>query len=165
LDNLRYLKGKKHRLSLKLNKLAQQIENFGKRSKSLCFGTKRLFKAQFYLEENGYSTHNEWLRDWRKARRNSWYFVGAAAETNGNQNCQYDIESGVLKIRKDTTAKEYLVLNDVWFKYGANIIMKAIGDRQPLTFIIKRKKQKYYFHVSIEYPKIKKRQLLTVRLA
>ena len=80
LGKLRYLKGKKHRLSLMLNKLTQHIENFDKHSNSLCFGTKRLFKAQFYLDENGYATHNEWLRDWRKARTNSWYFVGAAAD-------------------------------------------------------------------------------------
>ena len=30
----------------------------------LCFGSKRLWRKQFHLEANGYSSHGEWRRDW-----------------------------------------------------------------------------------------------------
>ena len=149
LATLRYLKSKKHRLSQKLNKVSQRIENFDKHCKSLCFGTKKLFKAQFYLRENGYETHGEWLREWRKARSNSWYFVGASAETQGNQNCQYDIKTGTLTVRKDTDRREYLVIRDVRFKYGAENIARALENNRPLTCLIKCRKHRYYLHISI----------------
>ena len=155
LTQLRYLKGLKHRLSQKLNRLTQQIKNFDKNSSSLCFGTKRLFRAQFHLEENGYSNHADWLKAWRKARANNWYFVGAGAEKLGNQNCQYDISTGTLKIRKDTDKLEHLVLKEVNFQYGAEDIRRAIDNKQALTCTILRKKHRYYLHITVDTPAAK----------
>ena len=37
----------------------------------LCFGSRRLWRKQNNLADNGYSSHQEWLRDWRDARRTS----------------------------------------------------------------------------------------------
>ena len=34
----------------------------------LCFGSRRLWRKQQHLEQNGYASHAEWLRDWRDAR-------------------------------------------------------------------------------------------------
>ena len=34
----------------------------------LCFGSKRLWRKQHHLEQNGYASHEEWLQDWRDAR-------------------------------------------------------------------------------------------------
>lgn len=41
----------------------------------LCFGSKKLFLAQYHLKENGYSSHDEWLADWRKKRSGRFYCV------------------------------------------------------------------------------------------
>jgi IS605 OrfB family transposase len=153
LRRLRHLKGKKHRLCQKLNRLSQQMAGLEAGRYSLCFGSKRLFKAQYYLEENGYGSHSEWRRDWRRARSNSLYFVGASAEKRGNQNCQYDIKAGMLKIRKDTDELEYIVLKNVKFKYGSAQIQAALELNQPLTYQIKRKKHKYYLYVSVSVRK------------
>ena len=34
----------------------------------ICFGSSKLFNAQYHLEENGYSSLDEWRVDWGKKR-------------------------------------------------------------------------------------------------
>ena len=55
---------KKRRLQIKKHKL-QKLKT---QPTSLCFGTKKLFKAQYNLEQNGYANHQEWLKDWQEKR-------------------------------------------------------------------------------------------------
>jgi IS605 OrfB family transposase len=54
----------------------------------LCFGSRKLFHAQFALEENGYTDHAAWQSDWRAARSSEFMIVGSKDETAGNQSCQ-----------------------------------------------------------------------------
>ena len=72
---------------------------------AVCWGTKKLFKAQFHLKENGFKSHEGWLHAYRRKRDNQINFIGCHSETCGNQNCQltYDQENDrfTLKIRKD----------------------------------------------------------------
>ncbi len=49
----------------------------------ICFGSKKLFNAQYHLEENGYSHHEEWLADWKKKRGGRFYCVGKSANGGG----------------------------------------------------------------------------------
>ena len=153
LRKLRALKAKKHRLSLKLNQLKQKLLEFDKRAGSLCFGTKRLFKAQFHLEESGYTSHDDWLRHWRKARANSWYFLGASAEYLGNQNCQYDIDKESLCIRMDTVKLKHIVISGVKFPHGADELRAAQQNGQPVTCKVQKTGRKYYLRVSVALPK------------
>jgi hypothetical protein len=39
-------------------------------------GSRKLFNAQHHLEANGYSSHEQWLEDWRKKRSGRFYCVG-----------------------------------------------------------------------------------------
>jgi len=153
LHKLRALKAKKHRLSLKLNQLRQRLAEFDKRANSLCFGTKRLFKAQFHLEDSGFASHGDWLREWRKARANSWYFLGASAEHLGNQNCQYDINKESLFVRMDTVKLKHIVINGVKFPHGADEIRAAQQNGQPVTCKIQKTERKYYLRASVALPK------------
>jgi len=153
LDKLRKLKAKKHRLSQKLNQLKQKLAGFEKRANSLCFGGKRPFKAQHNLEENGFSSHTEWQRKWRKARANSWYFLGAASESFGNQNCQYDIGKEEARIRADTIKLNHIVIGDVRFSYGAEAIRAAQQSKQPVTSRVCKTGRKYYIRISVNIPK------------
>ena len=57
-----------------------------------------MFLKQFNLKENGYSTHEEWKKDWRYARNSQFTFVGSKDETFGNQMCTYDLKNN-LRIR------------------------------------------------------------------
>ncbi|MDJ0742184.1 MAG: hypothetical protein QNJ32_02355 [Xenococcaceae cyanobacterium MO_167.B27] len=49
----------------------------------ICFGSKKLFNAQYHLEENGYANHEEWLVDWRKKRGGRFYCVGKSTSGGG----------------------------------------------------------------------------------
>ena len=53
----------------------------------LCFGSRRLWRKQHHLEQNGYASHAEWLRDWRDARSNEFFVLGSRDETSGCQLC------------------------------------------------------------------------------
>jgi IS605 OrfB family transposase len=153
LYKLRKLKAKKHRLSQKLNQLKQKLDGFEKRENSLCFGGKRLFKAQRHLEDNGFGSHSQWLQKWRKARANSWYFLGAAAESRGNQNCQYDIDKEEVRIRADTIKLSHIVIGGVRFSYGGEEIRAAQRGKQPVTCKICKTGRKYYMRISVSIPK------------
>jgi IS605 OrfB family transposase len=52
---------------------------------TLCFGTKKLFKAQFHLKENGFASHEEWREAWTRSRSATFMIEGAAASPAGNQ--------------------------------------------------------------------------------
>ncbi|MDJ0534925.1 MAG: hypothetical protein QNJ70_21000 [Xenococcaceae cyanobacterium MO_207.B15] len=49
----------------------------------ICFGSKKLFDAQYHLEENEYRHHDEWLADWRKKRGGRFYCVGKSQVGGG----------------------------------------------------------------------------------
>ncbi|WP_236600034.1 transposase [Ramlibacter alkalitolerans] len=54
---------------------------------SMCFGSRRLFHAQFRLEDRGYASHEEWLAAWRAARDNQFVVLGSKGEMAGCQGC------------------------------------------------------------------------------
>lgn len=85
---------------------------------SLCFGSKSLFKAQFYLAENGYGTHSEWLQDFRLARSTQMYFVGSSDETLANQTVQYDPLKKTLTLRLPNTER--------FLRYGKSITIEQL---------------------------------------
>ena len=51
----------------------QRLEN---NDPAICFGSKALFKKQFYLEQNGYSSHSQWQHDWQDARQSQFFYRG-----------------------------------------------------------------------------------------
>ena len=54
----------------------------------LCFGSKRLFRAQFALQENGYTFLDEGRAAWRAARSDQIAILGSGDEAGGPQTCQ-----------------------------------------------------------------------------
>src|SRR6267154_248836 len=66
LKNRKKLHQKKRRINLLKNQL-QKLETIKANKKNpLCFGSRRLFQAQFNLEANGYKSHEQWKNNWRK---------------------------------------------------------------------------------------------------
>ena len=53
----------------------------------LCFGSKKLWRRQHDLEQNGYASHEEWLSDWREARSDEFFVLGSRDETAGRCHC------------------------------------------------------------------------------
>ncbi|MEM5386497.1 transposase [Paraburkholderia phymatum] len=102
----------------------------------LCFGSRKLFRAQFALAQNGYTSHAEWKADWQ-ARRDAQFFVlGSKDETAGNQSCQASLEEDgtlTLKLRlpdRLTAAGKYITLPGVRFAYGHQDVVTALLSSQ-----------------------------------
>ncbi len=115
----------------------------------LCFGSRKLFRAQFALTQNGYASHAEWKADWQ-ARRDAQFFVlGSKDETAGNQSCQASVEDDgtlTLKLRlPDALAAEgrYITIPGVRFAYGHEDIVAALLSSQRVQFQTKDGKPAY----------------------
>jgi len=66
----------------------------------LCFGSKKLWRKQRHLAENGYASHLEWRRDWRDARSDEFFVLGSRDEMAGCQLCVATVaDDGTLNLR------------------------------------------------------------------
>jgi IS605 OrfB family transposase len=57
----------------------------------LCFGSKKLFRSQFALDEQSLTYKDElqaWKKAWQQSRNHDIYLVGSKDESCGNQSCQ-----------------------------------------------------------------------------
>ena len=99
----------------------------------LCFGSKKLWRAQHSLEANGYADHAEWLTDWRDARGNEFFVLGSRDKSAGCQLCVAAVaDDGALTLRlrlPDCLTErygKYVTIKDVRFAYGQEHIIAAL---------------------------------------
>jgi IS605 OrfB family transposase len=101
----------------------------------LCFGSRKLFRAQFALKENGYASHGAWRRAWRDIRASQFFVLGSKDETAGCQGCVATIApDGTITLRlrlPDALAArgKHLSIPGLRFAYGHGAIVAAIGRR------------------------------------
>ena len=163
---------KKRRLANKQHKL-KVLQN---KEIKLCFGSKKLFLAQYNLEANGYSSHDDWLTDWRACRQSNFMMVGAKTYTNGNQLCRLTAD-GQLKITVPPCLFKqfgsHVSCDEIKFRYGQEFIDIAlnpvrrfstynngkkktsrIGTEKAVTHRFVKKNDKWYLHSIVELPDI-----------
>ena len=99
----------------------------------LCFGSKKLWRAQHSLEANGYADRAEWLTDWRDARSSEFFVLGSRDETAGCQLCVATVaDDGALTLRlrmPDCLSEQYgkyVTIENVRFAYGHEHIVAAL---------------------------------------
>ena len=141
-------------MKVKLSSLEQDRKE---ETVSLCFGGKKLFHAQHSLEANGYSSFEDWLKEWQTARSSEIFSLGSKDETAGNQSCvlTYDKnQKGSLRLRlPDALAKDhgkYLIIPGIFFTYGNPEIQKALTLEQALTYRFKKDKKGWLVFVSFK---------------
>lgn len=104
----------------------------------VCFGSRKLFRAQFNLAENGYAEGkaglDEWRQDWHFARTGQFFVQGSKDETAGCQGCVATLNpEGTFDLRlrlPDALKAEhgtYVTFNNVAFAYGSENIQAALG--------------------------------------
>ncbi len=159
---------KKRRLAIKQRKL----ERISSSEINLCFGTKKLFLAQYRLEENGYSSHDQWLIDWRKARTSSFQMVGSKTYASGNQLCRLDTNGNLAITVPPCLVKEYggkITCSGIRFRYGQEFVDIALsptkhkrgkeyrkGTEKAVTHRFVRKDARWYLHTHVELPDIRR---------
>lgn len=150
---------KKHQKNRRLFLLKTKLENLEKdiqdKKIRICFGSKQLFKKQFNLEENGYSSHKEWKKDWEFSRNNSFFIIGSKDETAGNQTCQLIKNDGKLALRlrlPNIFSEKTIILENITFAYGQEEILKAIEENEKRKNLKALKNDNYkYFGKAINY--------------
>ena len=126
----------------------------------LCFGSKRLWRKQYALEANGYSSHEEWKRDWREARSDEFFVLGSKDETSGCQLCVATVQDdGKLTLRlrlPDALAAEhgkYLVIRDIHFNHGHGQVLAALQSEegQGISYRFKRDRKGWRVFASLKH--------------
>jgi IS605 OrfB family transposase len=145
-----------HQKKRKLRNLEQKLQSYQSDKTNdkirICFGSKKLFRKQFYLEDNRYASHLEWKKDWQQARSAQFLAIGSKDETYGNQTVTYDTDNN-LRIRvadrfKETYGK-YMTIPNVTFPYGQKHLDKA---KVPYIGITRGgKKQKYFRSITYRF--------------
>ena len=99
----------------------------------LCFGSRRLWRKQRHLEQNGYVSHAEWLGDWQDVRSGEFFVLGSRDETAGCQLCVAAVAGdGTLTLRlrmPDCLAAQYgkyLTIEGVRFAHGHEQVLAAL---------------------------------------
>lgn len=156
LKRYNYLRKNLYFLKNKLNKKKQQatnLENNIKNNKySLGFGTKKMFKKQFYLKD---TTHLKWYNAYVKSRDKGIYYLGSGDESYGNEMLQliYDKEKDCFNVilRKEYNYRKSnkvidrdILIHDINFKYMQKELINAINSKQPITYRVTRNKNKWY---------------------
>ena len=124
---------KKRRLANLRHRLSALEADIAAGRVRLCFGSKRLWRKQQHLADNGYASHQGWLRDWRDARSDEFFVLGSRDETAGCQLCVATVaDDGTLTLRlrlPDCLAGQhgkYLVMRGVRFVYGHEQVLAAL---------------------------------------
>ena len=131
---------KRRRLANLRSKLTALQDDIAAGRVRLCFGSKRLWRKQHHLAENGYGSHQEWLGDWRDARSDEFFVLGSRDETAGCQLCVATVaDDGTLTLRlrmPDCLAAQhgkYLLIEGVRFAYGQEQVLAALESNVEYT--------------------------------
>ena len=126
---------KRRRLANLRQRLAVLEADIAEERVRLCFGSKKLWRKQHHLAANGYTSHEEWLGDWREARSDEFFVLGSRDETAGCQLCVATVAGeGTLTLRlrmPDCLAGQhgkYLTIAGVRFAYGHEQMLAALGS-------------------------------------
>ena len=145
----------------KLNRMNRSLKNrlavLNSRKLEICFGSKKLFLAQYHLTENHMTSHKIWYETFCKRRDNRALYIGSKGEKRGNQLIQLvpmvNIGKGnfyKIQIRKNTQAREYVrgICN---FKYMGGLLTKLIINKtHGIAYRIKFRGKKCYLQAMIK---------------
>ncbi len=126
----------------------------------ICFGSKKLFNAQYHLEENGYSSHEEWLAHWKKKRGGRFYCVGKSTVGGGTMikifHVAGDDFQAVVTLPRFMQS-EYGKTLEIPFqvsecrRHRQSSLLYALEQHQPITVQVIRREHKsaqWYIHLT-----------------
>lgn len=122
---------KKRRLANLESRLASMKSDHVAGTVRLCFGSRRLFRAQFDLVANGYENMDAWRDDWQSARASEFFVIGSKDETGGCQGCVATLDApGAISLRLRlpdalSVYGKYLEVKDLHFAYGHEALHAA----------------------------------------
>ena len=158
--NLNAAHQKKRRLAIMAGRLASVLFDKASGRVRLCFGSKKLWRQQYYLEANGYASLDEWREDWRSARSDEFFVLGSKDETSGCQLCVATVQDDgriTLRLRlPDHLVAEhgkYLVIQNVHFHNGHAQVLAALqsDEGQAISYRFKRDGKGWRVFASVKH--------------
>lgn len=171
-EELKTYRNNKKKLYWAQNKLNQLRQRKEKQEYQYChhilkvgFGTKKMFRAQYNLKENGYRSHTGWVNTFRKKRDANIFYLGSKDESYGNQMFQMTWCPGSddfkIRLRKElkymkNSGDRYITAEHVNFRYMKEELKKLITKQkadQAVSYRFHRKNNRWYLQVmfSISY--------------
>ena len=162
-SSLKYYKRQKAKIfftNQKINRLRQRMGNVLKELQNkdlgVCFGSKKLFHAQYHLKENQLTSHKVWLEKFRRQRDNRSLFVGSKDEFRRNQLLQLTPivnsnkgNSFLIQLRKNTKDKQY-VRGICSFQYmGGKIAKLVLNQEHGVSYRIIFRGKKCYLQLMV----------------
>lgn len=145
---------KKRRLHTLKLKQQHHIEDQKSGKVRLCFGSSKLFNAQFHLSENGYDSHEQWKSDWQVSRNNQFYVLGSKDETAGCQGCVIsqndDGFSLRLRLPDSLTSDSKYITIPITLAYGADHVSQALKNKQAISYRFLKDKKGWRVFISTE---------------
>ena len=146
---------------LKIESLKKQLYKLKTSNRlHICFGSKKLFNAQYHLAENGYKNHDEWLADWRKKRGGRFFCVGKSTLGGGTMIKIFHIEGDNFKavvtlprlMHSEHSKKlEIPFVVTECCRRRKSSLLYAIEQKKPITVQVFRREHKennWYIHLT-----------------
>ena len=96
---------------------------------ALCFGGRKLFKAQHHLTETRFAGHGDWKNRWRDARADAFLVVGSSDEVAGNKTCKATVRSdGAVDLRLAGPDGGEVRFEGVRLPHGHDVWCEAIDN-------------------------------------
>ena len=166
-SSLRYYRRQKAKIfntSRKIQRLTQKKKNLLAEIKSadlsVCFGTNKLFYAQFHLKENNFTSHKIWLDHFRRTRDNRSLYVGAKNESRCNQLVQLSPMVNVgegnrftIQIRKNTKELSHVKGVCIFKRLDGVLANSLIKQDHGVSYRIKFRGKKCYLQAMITIDK------------
>jgi len=153
---------KKRRLFILKRRLAATEADQKAGRVRICFGGKKLFKAQFHLKANGFADPAAWKEAWRQRRASQFLCLGSKDELFGNQTCTR-MSDGSLRLRVPPALEgeygRHILIKGVEFRYGQAQIDAALARGEAVTYRFVRRDDKaqapWYIQATVERPDAK----------
>lgn len=127
---------KKRRLATLRGRLDRLKADEASGTVRICFGGRKLFRAQLDLHSNGFQNRGQCKDAWEDARANQFFVLGSQDEVAGCQGCQTSMAADgslSLKLRLPDALTEYgkhVTIEGVRFAYGHESIVAALERSQ-----------------------------------
>lgn len=124
----------------------------------ICFGSSKLFNAQYHKDANGYSSHEEWRADWERKRGGNFYSVGKGSVSGNNPVAK------IFYIEDDIFSVTFTVPRFLRGDYGDTVsiefevsgqrkhnLLYALESGKPVTvqcFRREHKQDQWYIHLT-----------------
>lgn len=137
------------------NRLSRVNTKIEAHSPSVCFGSRKLFRAQKTVYKN---LHQEWKNAFRKSRDNGMTISGRKDAAQGNFVFKYDAQTRDLRYRS-MDGKE-ITFHNAGFPYGQKFVDNAVtcekAERQAVAWRLEIHGRKVLIKCMVELPEVKR---------